>query len=77
MEGRCICGGRRRKGYWGGYRDDEDDSEEGERGEGERGDVLVKALKGRGNQKGKGNEFSEKEVGRALRGLGREGRMRL
>ncbi|KAF8223244.1 hypothetical protein L208DRAFT_549869 [Tricholoma matsutake] len=33
---------------------------------------LVKALKG----KGKG-EFSEKEVRRAFRGLGREGRMRL
>jgi pyrimidine and pyridine-specific 5'-nucleotidase len=77
---RCICGGRRRKGYWSGYRDeDEDEADEyGDEHEGEGkeakrefGERLVRALKG------KGNEFSEKEVRRALKGLGREGRMRL
>jgi pyrimidine and pyridine-specific 5'-nucleotidase len=44
---------------------------EGREGKGEFGERLVRALKG------KGNEFSEKEVRRALKGLGREGRMRL
>ena len=69
-----MCGGRKKKGYWGGYRDDDDDDDDGEEGEGwEGGEKLVKALKG----KGKGNEFSEKEVRRALKGLTREGRMRL
>ena len=77
-EDRCVCGGRRRRGYWDGYRDEDgDESDMGEGGEGEFGEVLVKALKGRVKGKGKGNAFSEKEVRRALRGLGREGRMRL
>ena len=71
---RCVCGGKRRKGYWSGYRDDDDvDGEEGEEGGGEFGQRLFKALKGRG----KSGEFSEREVRRALRGLNREGRMRL
>ena len=70
---RCTCGGKRKRGWWSGYRDDEDfDDEEGGE-DGEFGKRLVKALKG----KGKGGEFSEREVKRALRGLNREGRMRL
>jgi len=69
---RCVCGGKRGKGYWSGYRDEDDvDDDEGE--EGEFGVGLVRALKGRG----KSGEFSEREVRRALRGLNREGRMRL
>ncbi|KAF8682105.1 hypothetical protein AX14_004391, partial [Amanita brunnescens Koide BX004] len=66
-EGRCVCGGRRRRGYWAGYRDDEE--EEDDDGDGVS---LVRALKG----DGKGG-FSEKEVRKALRGLSREDRMRL
>ncbi|KAF8223235.1 hypothetical protein L208DRAFT_1317814 [Tricholoma matsutake] len=71
--GRCVCGGRKRTGYWDGYRDD-DDGDEADEGEpaGMLEEKLVRALKG----KGKG-EFSEKAVRRVLRGLGREGRMRL
>ncbi|KAF8347588.1 hypothetical protein F5887DRAFT_956525 [Amanita rubescens] len=67
-DGRCICGGRRRKGYWTGYRDDEEeeDDDDGDRLS------LVRALKG--DAKG---GFSEKEVRKALRGLSREDRMRL
>ncbi|KAF8885378.1 hypothetical protein CPB84DRAFT_1816828 [Gymnopilus junonius] len=62
--GLCVCGGKKRKGYWSGYRDDEDyDSEDAD---------LIKALKG----DGKGT-FNELEVRKALRGLGREERMRL
>ncbi|KAJ3575409.1 hypothetical protein NP233_g1113 [Leucocoprinus birnbaumii] len=63
-EGFCICGGRKRKGFWSGYQEDEDD---------EGGDAdLAKAIRG----DGKGS-FSEKEIRKALRGLGREDRMRL
>ncbi|PPQ95787.1 hypothetical protein CVT26_015887 [Gymnopilus dilepis] len=62
--GLCICGGKKRKGYWSGYRDDEDYDLEGV--------DLVKALKGDGQ-----GTFSELEVRKALRGLGREERMRL
>ena len=63
-DGLCVCGGKKRRGYWSGYRDDFDD---------EDGDVdLAKALRG----DGKGS-FNETEVRKALRGLGREGRMRL
>jgi pyrimidine and pyridine-specific 5'-nucleotidase len=70
-EGICVCGGMKKRGYWSGYRDDSDEEEgEGERGKG--GKALVKALKGNG--KGK---FSEIEVRKVLRGLGREERMRL
>lgn len=69
---RCVCGGKRRKGYWAGYRDDDeaasDSDDEDAEGYGKR---LVKVLKG------KGNEFSERDVRKVLRGLGREGRMRL
>lgn len=75
MEGdeRCVCGGRRRKGYWSGYRDEDEDGEvEFDNGDGEDyGKRLVRALKGRGN------DFSERDVRKALRGLNREGRMRL
>jgi pyrimidine and pyridine-specific 5'-nucleotidase len=71
-EGICVCGGKKKKGgYWSGYRHDSDEEEEGEMGF-ERKGALVKALKGGG--KGK---FSEIEVRKALRGLGREERMRL
>ncbi|KIJ91000.1 hypothetical protein K443DRAFT_686351 [Laccaria amethystina LaAM-08-1] len=66
VDGLCVCGGKKRRGYWSGYRDDFDD-EDGD------GDVdLAKALRG----DGKGS-FNETEVRKALRGLGREGRMRL
>ncbi|KAG5333218.1 hypothetical protein C0989_006075, partial [Termitomyces sp. Mn162] len=70
---RCVCGGKRRKGYWAGYRDDEEFSEdESEDGDKDAfGEKLVKALKGRGHNS------SEKEVRRGLRGLNREQRMRL
>ncbi|KAG6883361.1 hypothetical protein C0993_006584 [Termitomyces sp. T159_Od127] len=68
---RCVCGGKRRKGYWAGYRDDEEFSEDENEDVDAFGKRLVKALKG------KGNDFSEKEVRRALRGLSRENRMRL
>ena len=70
-EGMCVCGGKKKKrGYWSGYRDDSDE-EEGE-GEFEGKGALVKALKGDGMGK-----FSEIEVRKVLRGLGREERMRL
>jgi pyrimidine and pyridine-specific 5'-nucleotidase len=60
----CICGGRKHKGYWSGYRQDEDEFD---------GDVeLARALKG--NSVG---EFNETEVRKALRGLSRDERMRL
>ncbi|KAF8962105.1 hypothetical protein BDZ97DRAFT_1826407 [Flammula alnicola] len=62
-DGLCVCGGRKRKGYWSGYRDDEEYDDAGD---------LAKALKGDGK-----GQFSEVEVRKALRGLGREERMRL
>ncbi|KAG6860348.1 hypothetical protein C0995_012417 [Termitomyces sp. Mi166 len=71
---RCVCGGKRKKGYWAGYRDDDEISDEDENvdvGADVFGKRLVKALKGRGN------DFSERDVRRALRGLSREARMRL
>ena len=70
-EGLCVCGGKKKKkrGYWSGYRDDSDDSDKGSLEE--RG-ALVKTLKG----DGKGS-FSEIEVRRIVRALGREDRMRL
>lgn len=67
---RCVCGGKKRKSYWSGYRDEDEDGDSDD-GNGDYGKRLMKALKG------SGNEFSEREVRRALRGLGREGRMRL
>ncbi|KAF9002532.1 hypothetical protein BDQ17DRAFT_1357030 [Cyathus striatus] len=63
--GLCVCGGRKRKGYWSGYRDDLESDEDGEVD-------LAKALKG----DGKGG-FNEIEVRKALRGLTTEDRMRL
>jgi pyrimidine and pyridine-specific 5'-nucleotidase len=70
---RCVCGGKRKKGYWSGYREeDEDDGDfDDEDDDNTYGKRLIKALKG------KGNDFSERDVRKALRGLGREGRMRL
>ena len=62
----CVCGGKRRKGYWSGYRDDNDGEEFG-------GEVdLATALKGNGN-----GSFNEIEVRRAVRTLSRDDRMRL
>ena len=70
-EGICVCGGKKKRGYWSGYRDDSDEEGEGERGSKGKG-ALVKALKGDGK-----GRFSEIEVRNVLRGLGREERMRL
>ncbi|KAH9476093.1 F-box/WD repeat-containing protein 7 [Psilocybe cubensis] len=61
--GLCVCGGKKRKGYWSGYRDDEEYDDAGD---------LSKALRGDGK-----GQFNELEVRKALRGLGREERMRL
>src|ERR1700734_4403772 len=48
-DGYCVCGGKKRKGYWSGYRDDDDDDDV---------DVdLMRALKGDGE-----GGFSESEV---------------
>ena len=63
IDGLCVCGGKRRKGYWSGYRDDEEYDDAGD---------LAKALRGDGK-----GQFSELEVRKALRGLGRDERMRL
>ncbi|KAH9072932.1 hypothetical protein EDB83DRAFT_2219927 [Lactarius deliciosus] len=61
----CVCGGRKKGGYWSGYRgeDEEGDSE---------GADLMKALKRDAN-----GEFNESEVRKAIRGLSRDERMRL
>lgn len=59
----CLCGGRKVKGYWGGYDGDLAD---------EDGIGLAGALKGDGK-----GVFDEKEVKKAVRKLGREARMRL
>ncbi|KAK2463966.1 hypothetical protein APHAL10511_004017 [Amanita phalloides] len=68
LDGRCVCGGRKRKGYWAGYRGDEEEEDDGE----DDGGLLARAIKG----DGKGG-FSEKDVRKALRSLSREDRMRL
>ena len=68
-DGYCVCGGKKRGDYWAGYRDDEEDDNDGSGGE---GGALVNALRGRGN-----GIFDEKEVRKAVRALGRKGRMRL
>ncbi|KAI0261216.1 hypothetical protein BC834DRAFT_830548 [Gloeopeniophorella convolvens] len=60
----CICGGRKRGGYWDGYRGDDADGGEGF--------DLIKALKRDAN-----GEFNETEVRKAIRGLNRDERMRL
>jgi len=62
----CVCGSKKKKGFWSGYRDDFDDEDN------EDTVNLAKALKG----DGKGS-FNEKEVRKALRGLSRDDRMRL
>lgn len=64
--GLCICGGKKRKGYWSGYRDDEEYDDDDETMD------LARVLKGNGK-----GQFNEIEVRKALRGLGREQRMRL
>ena len=62
----CVCGGKRRKGYWSGYRGGGDDDEHG-------GEIdLATALKGDGS-----GGFNEIEVRRVVRGLSRDDRMRL
>ena len=63
----CVCGGKKRKGYWSGFRglDDEDDAQGGEVD-------LATALKGKGD-----GTFNEIEVRRAVRTLTRDDRMRL
>jgi pyrimidine and pyridine-specific 5'-nucleotidase len=61
----CVCGGKKRKDYWSGYRG-EDENEES------RGEVdLATALKGINGT------FNEMEVRRAIRTLTRDDRMRL
>ncbi|RXW16614.1 hypothetical protein EST38_g9240 [Candolleomyces aberdarensis] len=64
-DGLCVCGGKKRKGYWAGYRDDHEEEDDDTVN-------LLSAIKG----DGKGT-FSEVEVRKALRGLSREERMRL
>jgi len=54
---------RRKKDYWSGYRNDDEFDDAGN---------LANALKGDGK-----GQFSKIQVRKALRGLGREDRMRL
>lgn len=61
----CICGGRRRSGYWSGYAGDEDPGADEDDGD------LAGAL-----EDGAGS-FDEARVRRALRGMARTERMRL
>lgn len=68
----CVCGGKKRKGYWSGYRDDSDDDDSGDFDSCNDPKALVKVLKGHGK-----GRFSEIEIRRVVRGLGREDRMRL
>jgi pyrimidine and pyridine-specific 5'-nucleotidase len=59
----CVCGGKKRKGYWSGYRNDDDD---------DNVDMdLMSALKGDGE-----GGFSESEVKKAMRGLNGDEPMR-
>ncbi|KAI0371888.1 hypothetical protein BV20DRAFT_964520 [Pilatotrama ljubarskyi] len=64
-DGYCVCGGKKRKGYWSGYRGSEDDGINGEVD-------LATVLKGDGS-----GGFNEIEVRRVVRGLSRDDRMRL
>ncbi|KAI0674245.1 hypothetical protein C8Q78DRAFT_1184312 [Trametes maxima] len=64
-DGYCVCGGKKPKGYWSGYRGSEDDGIGGEVD-------LATVLKGDG-----GGGFNEIEVRRVVRGLSRDDRMRL
>lgn len=61
----CVCGGKKRKGYWSGYRGDDDEDVGGEVD-------LATVLKGDGS-----GTFNEMEVRRAVRILSRDDRMRL
>ena len=61
----CTCGGKKKKGYWSGYRGSEDDGIGGEVD-------LATVLRGDG-----GGGFNEIEVRRVVRGLSRDDRMRL
>ena len=60
----CVCGGRKKGGYWSGY--------SGEEEGGGEGPDLMKALKREAN-----GEFNESEIRKAIRGLSRDERMRL
>ncbi|KAI0746670.1 hypothetical protein C8Q80DRAFT_1176639 [Daedaleopsis nitida] len=64
-EGYCVCGGKKKKGYWSGYRGSEDDGIGGEVD-------LATVLRGDGS-----GGFNEIEVRRVVRGLSRDDRMRL
>ncbi|KAH9849420.1 hypothetical protein C2E23DRAFT_888359 [Lenzites betulinus] len=64
-DGYCICGGKKPKGYWSGYRGSEDDGIGGEVD-------LATVLRGDGS-----GGFNEIEVRRVVRGLSRDDRMRL
>lgn len=61
----CVCGGKKRKGYWSGFRGGDDDDVGGELD-------LATALRGDGS-----GVFNETEVRRAVRTLNRDDRMRL
>ena len=61
----CVCGGKKRKGYWSGYRGDDDEDVGGEVD-------LATVLKGDGS-----GTFNEIEVRKAVRTLSRDDRMRL
>jgi pyrimidine and pyridine-specific 5'-nucleotidase len=65
----CVCGGKKKSGYWAGVNGSWGDVEELEAGEeGEGGDLdLVDAMK----------KLDERGIRRAMRGLGREGRKRV
>ncbi|OJT07766.1 F-box/WD repeat-containing protein 7 [Trametes pubescens] len=65
IDGYCVCGGKKPKGYWSGYRGSEDDGIGGEVD-------LATVLRGDG-----GGGFNEIEVRRVVRGLSRDDRMRL
>ncbi|OJA10850.1 hypothetical protein AZE42_06129 [Rhizopogon vesiculosus] len=59
----CVCGGKKKGGYWAGVSGSWGDVEEAEGGEGD----LVDAMK----------RLDERGIRRAMRGLGREGRARV
>jgi len=61
----CFCEARKRKGFWSGYQDDEDDQSDSHAD-------IVKALCGNGQ-----GGFNEKEIKHALRRFSRDDRMRL
>lgn len=62
----CVCGGKKRKDYWSGFRGAGDDDEHG-------GEIdLATALRGDGS-----GGFNEIEVRRVVRTLSRDDRMRL